>query len=198
MEENAQKDQTQDAGKTTTQEPPKGDAPKMVPESDLLAVKRGLEKAVTDAKASSAAEVAQLTARVDTEHQSVLERQADIERLEKQLTESSANATKAEGLEASLKVATVERDKANDALLDVTKAKLAAQFNVPVDSLKEKTQEQLNTLEDALKLVGAKGKVQSGYDAGPSGVTGGGVATAHELCLEEMAEAKTHAGKSSE
>jgi len=200
--EDAQKDQTQDADKALTQDQDKdkakGDAPKMVPESDLLAVKRGLEKAVADAKASSAAEVTQLTARIDTEHQTVIERQADIERLEKQLTESSANATKAEELGASLKTATEERDKANSALLEVTKSKLAAQFNVPVDSLKDKTQVELNTLETALKLVGAKGKVLSGYDTGPGGVTGSGAATALELAASEVAEAKSRAGQSSD
>ena len=195
MEDTAQ-DQTQDTDKTTVQDQDKAkdNQPKMVPESDLLAVKRGLEKAVTDAKASSAAEIAQLAARVDTEHQAVVERQADIVRLEQQLTESSADKTKAEELTTSIATLTKERDKANTALLEVTKAKLASQFNVPIDSIKDKTQAELNTLEDALKLVGAKGKVNSGYDTGPGGVGAGAVpASALDLCLTEVAEAKEHA-----
>ena len=202
MEGEAQVNQTSDTeGKTpeTDNKGKQGDAPKMVPESDLLAVKRGSEKAVTDAKASSAAEIARLTARIDTEHQTVVERQADIVRLEGQLEESSANKTKAEELTTSIATLTKERDKANTALLEVTKAKLASQFNVPIDSIKDKTQAELNTLEDALKLVGAKGKVNSGYDTGPGGVGAGNAqATAHERCLAEVADARERAGQSRE
>jgi len=198
MGEPAQDNQTQDPSKDATQDPEKDkgktDAPKMVPESDLLAVKSGLEKAVKDAKAASAAEVAQLAARIDAEHQAAIDKQAEIVRLEEQLKESSVDKAKTEELIASVASLTTERDNANKALLEVTKAKLAAQFNVNITTLEDKTQAELNTLETALKLVGAKGKVHNTIDTGPGGVGAGAApVSVMDICKEEVAEAKASA-----
>lgn len=142
---------------------------KMVPESDLIAVKKGLEKLLDDLRLSSAAELTESKRQSDAHYQSMLREQGSREELEKKVLELSSRVTASEDAEKKIKEATDSRDYLANQMVDLKKAALTHTYpTVTMESLEGKSYQELNTLEEALKLVGGR-PAASNYDAAGSG-----------------------------
>lgn len=142
---------------------------KMVPESDLIAAKKGLEKQLEDLKLSSTAELADAKRQSDAHYQSMLREQGSKEELEKKVQELLSRVTASEDAEKKIKEATDSRDYLAGQMVDLKKAALVNTYpTVTMESLEGKSYQELGTLEEALKLVGGK-PAASGYDAAGTG-----------------------------
>lgn len=141
-----------------------GDGQKMVPESDLLAIKKGLGEQLDRAKA----ELEATKKSADGHYQNLLTERASKEEIQKSL-QSAQEATKSlEQLKAELEAAKKGSEQSTKSLLDFKRQYLIDIYNVPKDAVEGKGQQELESLEQALKIVGAKRG--SGIDTG----TGGG------------------------
>ena len=148
---------------------------KMVPESDLLAIKASRESLQTQfdgLKEQTRTQVSELGVRLAAAEAKAAESEEHATKLT--TAEEELKTTKA-ALEAAQTSGEGHRAKA----LEYRRTLIAASFNVPADTMKEKTMEQLDSFEEALKAVGgiAKG---TGYAAGG----GGGAAPAPELPMD--------------
>lgn len=166
-----------------------GTAHKMVPESDLIAVKRSLEKQVEDVKSASAQVISDLKVTADKHYQSLLQEQTAKTAVEEELKGASAKIVDIEKLQTDLANATTSREQSETKLLDLKKANLALQYGVTEAQLEGKNLEQLSSLDEALKLVGPS-KGTRNYD-----ISGGGSSAADGTPfaaeLAELAEAKS-------
>lgn len=173
---------------------PSGDNPvtddrKMVPESDLIAVKKGLEKQIEDVKSASALVISDLKSTADKHYQSLLLEQTAKTAVEEELKKANANVVDIEKLQTDLANATTSREQLEPKLLGLKKANMVLQYGIIDAQLDGKNLEQLNTLEEALKLVGP-GKGTRNYDiSGGGGGSADGTPFAAEVA--ELAEAKS-------
>lgn len=162
---------------------------KMVPESDLIAVKRGLEKQVEDVKSASAQVISDLKSTADKHYQSLLQEQTAKTAVEEELKKASAKVADVEKLQTDLTNATTSREQLGTELLGLKRSNLSLQYGVTDVQLEGKSLEQLSTLEDALKLVGPS-KGTRNYDvSGGGGGSADGTPFAAEIA--ELAEAKS-------
>ena len=161
---------------------------KMVPESDLIAVKKGLEKTLEDLRLSSTAELTESKRQSDAHYQSMLREQGSKEELEKKVQELLTRVTASEDAEKKIKEATDSRDYLANQMVDLKKAALTNTYpTVTMESLEGKSYQELGTLEEALKLVGGK-PAASNYDA--AGTGGSSTLTGNEGLAAALAEAK--------
>lgn len=168
-----------------TPKPAEDQGPKMVPEKDLLAVKVGAEKKESELLT----QVAEANRVKDETHNNLLQMQAAKEQLEEQLKTGVATKAQVDELQTKLKAAEEAVSNSGTALLDLKKANVAATYSVDISTLVGKTMDQLNSLEEALKLVGGKPKPAT-MDVGG----GGGVAapaTALESAVAEIADIRS-------
>lgn len=156
---------------------------KMVPESDLIAVKKGSEKAVADTVTSYEAKAVELKGLYDVEHQKVLLGETRITELEGQVNTNSGAAGQASELQTQLAAAKAENEAAKVNLTEYQKNAIASRYGISVDTLKDKTPEQLGHLEEALKIVGAKSG--GGYDTGGGGSSAASL-TPVDACAAEI------------
>jgi hypothetical protein len=144
---------------------------KMVPESDLLAVKagkEGLEKKLTEVETALKTKVS------DTENK-LFTAEAKIKQLEDQLKNVNLTSTELAAVKAKLEVAEKSVTTTTSLLLDYKRQSIAAKYNIPADTLKDKTADQLSLFEEALKaVVGSKGASlgTGGYAVGTAGAGG--------------------------
>jgi len=171
---------------TQTTNPPGGDqGPKMVPEKDLLAVKSGAEKKESELLT----QLAESNRLKEETHNNLLQVQAAKEQLEEQLKGGVTTKAQVDDLQTKLTAAEKAVSDSETRLLDLHKANVVATYGVDVSTLVGKTKEQLESLEEALKLVGTKAK-PAAMDIGG----GGGAAppaTALELAVAEIAEVRS-------
>lgn len=161
---------------------------KMVPEGDLLAVKKGLEKQLEDMRLSGAAQLSESKRQSDAHYQSMLREKASREELENTVLELR---TKLDGLsdaEQKVKEATDSRDYLANQMVDLKKTSLISAYSgVTAESLEGKSLQELNTLAEALELV--KSKTTSNYDLAGGG--GGAPVTGSEGLRTAIEEAKS-------
>lgn len=158
--------------------------PRMVPESDLLAVKagkEGLERKLSEAET-----------KLSTLQNQSFVAEARAKALEERLAQMEPTAKELEALKPQLSAAQKRSEELQSRALEYRKRVLAGQYGVAVDSLKDRTMEQLDAVEEALKLVGARGG--GGYAAG--GGSGGGSApeTPVERARRVVADAEARSG----
>jgi len=158
---------------------------KHVKESDLLAVKGGSEKK----EGELLSQIAEANRLKDETHNQLLQEQAAKEQLEEQAKEGATLKPKVGELETQLNAAQESRKQLEEELLGMKRSHLAVQYKVSEESLKDKDMNQLRNLEDALQLVGNKGKPAK-YDIGPSGVGVGAPTTVLEGCKSEITLAR--------
>ncbi len=174
-------------------QPPAGAPPanqqKMVPEADLIGLKKSLEGRIDKLEAEKTA----MSLKADQTYQDLLKERAALEQL-KPVTQKAADAEKSvSDLKAQLDAATTGRKGLEDQFLEAKRQVLMLKYNVPADSLANKTATQLDTLEEALKLVGAKGPGRN-YDLG--GASGGAPnPPPSDRIKAGLAELKTKASK---
>lgn len=152
---------------------PEGDPPapapdpnqgrKMVPESDLIAVKKSLEGKVgeLEGKLSEAQRVA-------SEHyQNLVSERASGEDAKVQLRNLQESVRVLDDLKTQLDASRTAGEEAINKLLDYRKSTLMTTYNVPKTTLDGKNQHELDVLEEALQLSGARRG--SGIDTGGGG-----------------------------
>jgi predicted RNase H-like nuclease (RuvC/YqgF family) len=146
------------------------DGRKLVPEADLMAVKNGAEKQVSDAVEAAKATISELKQKADTHYQEMLRERGSKEELGLKVKGLTSTV---EELNTKLKDAGSSSEalkKAQEALLGLKKTRITELYPnmFKPEELNGKTEADLDTLETALKLV--KGKAQTNYD----GAGGGG------------------------
>lgn len=168
------------------QTPTQTEGVKMVPESDLLAVKVGAEKK----EASLLTQVAEANRVKEETHNNLLAMQSAKEQIEEQLKEGVATKAQVDELQTKLTAAEQAVSNSETSLLDLKRTTVASLAGVDVSTLAGKTMDQLGSLEEALKLVGNKPKPAT-LDIGGGG--GGTVTptTALEQAAAEIAEARS-------
>lgn len=140
---------------------------KMVPEKDLIALKKGLEKEIGDLKA----QIADLTKSKEDEHKARLLGEGAKSALEAELATAKTSLGDLDKVRADLVKATTSRDDVSKAVVGLTRQNIQLQYNLDatgVKALEGKTLEQLNSLSEALKLTGGKGPGQR-FDLGTGG-----------------------------
>jgi hypothetical protein len=145
---------------------------KMVPESDLMAVKANLTQTVDDL-GKVRAEVQRLTGLAQTHQEDATTakaRVAQLSPLETQIADSEkslgAEKARADAAESAL-------SKSQTDLLDLRKNHLTDQFGIEAAELEGKTLAELATYAEALALIPAgSNNGRSRFDGGGSGVQG--------------------------
>jgi predicted RNase H-like nuclease (RuvC/YqgF family) len=137
-----------------------GGSPKLVPESDLMAIKAQLEK---------------LSASTKDLQSAIAERDAIINQLRTELENAKASSSSTEDLskrlaelEAELAASKESRNKLESQLVDTKISTLSQRYGVPVETLRGKSLDQLALIESVL----SKSRLPSNsFDAIGSGQT---------------------------
>ena len=158
---------------------------KMVPERDLLAVKKGGEKQLNDLKATMEASKAESDRLLGEKHAELLKAQAEIEQA-KTATDTIPLA-KYSALEAEANEGKAALEKAQEQILAGRRKELVSEYKLKAEDLEGKTGQQLDALEEAFKITGGARNTNS-FDTGSGG--GGQPLTGRALELNEIAEAK--------
>ena len=142
---------------------------KMVPEADLIAIKKGLTRDLKDAEKAHEEERVSLTGKLDEATNHLSKAEAKVKTLEEKTSESvsSEELTKAK---AELETATKRGEELATQALEYRKKLLVSTYGITEDAIKEKTFEQLGFLEEALELTKtSKGDGNYGTKAGGGG-----------------------------
>lgn len=176
---------------------------RLVKEADLLAVKGSGAQSLKDVEDAHKAAVKELEGSHKTalseagtkhseSHQEVLRLQARIETLEEEGKSGATSAEELTKVKQELETAQKAVGDSETKVLEYRRQAIVTGFNVPADTIKDKTSEQLDAFEEALKAIGSKGT--GNYATAP----GGGGAPIEELPLDRArriladAEAKGH------
>jgi len=180
--------QTSPPGSKTPTEPatPPTSTPKMVPESDLVAVKKGAEKK----EAELLSQIAEANRIKDEKHNLYLQTLAAKEQLEEQAKEGATLKDKVAELEGTLNATESSRKQLEEELLGIKRTSLAKSYNVSEESLKDKSASELKNLEDALSLVGNSNKKPANFDQGPGGISPPSTGSKLDELKEELKLAK--------
>lgn len=152
-----------------------------VPVRDLMALKEGhkkeVEKLQTDLTGvqTQLAEANRLSEeRTNSLQQELLQVTAAKEQLEEQLKTSSTNQQNTEELQTKLTDTEKRNTELHTQLIDLKKAQIIAEHKVSPETLKGRdTMEQLETLEAALKELGAPTGANTYDGTGGAGLGGG-------------------------
>lgn len=129
--------------------------PKMIPESDLIAAKEDWKGKIDTADAKVKEMETSHKEALSTAQQELLQTSAKLEKLE---AEKGANVSTAEAVTTAKAETETVKGQLTDTttkLLEAKRQLIATQFNVPVDTLKDKDIVQLGNFEEALKVVAA-------------------------------------------
>jgi DNA repair exonuclease SbcCD ATPase subunit len=136
---------------------------RFVKEADLLAVKGSAEAAERRAKS----EVETAKGSLNQTHQQLLQAEAQVETLKEELAKGTGTVEELAKVKQDLETAQGSAKSLGDKVLEYRKQIIVATFKVSPDAVKDKTLEQLDLFEDALKAVGA------GKGAGNFAIGGG-------------------------
>ena len=173
---------------------------KMVPESDLIAIKKGLSTELKDAQKAFEEERNTLTTKLDETNQNLLKATAKVETLEeKSKSNQSVDSEELTKAKAEVKTATDRGEELATQALEYRRKLLVKSYDISEDAIKEKTFDQLGFLEEALELTKTSKSGAGNYAAG----AGGGGSPAPESDMDragrilEEADKKSGAGKRS-
>jgi len=161
------------------------DGKKMVAESDLIAAKHGLEDAAEKAQTAHNEAIDTIRLELSSEQQKAASLAAELERAKQAsvtgaVSDEEIARIKQEREDALSKVETLQTKA--DKALDYRRALLVTQFGVPADKVENKTMEELDSFEEALKaLATSRGGGPGNY------LTGGGGAQPHTMTQQERA-----------
>ena len=188
-------DKTEDTKKVEE----KSDA-KMVPEADLIAIKKGLQKDLKDAEKAHTEERDTLTKNLDEANQNRLKAEAKVETLEeKSKSNQSVDSEELTKAKADVKTATDRGEELAKQALELRRKLIVSTYGISEDAIKEKSFDQLGFLEEALELTKTSKSGAGNYAAG----AGGGGSAAPESPMErakrilEEADKKSGAGNRS-
>ena len=165
---------------------------KMVPESDLIAIKKGLSTELKDAKKAYEEERTTLTTKLDEATNNLSKAEAKVKTLEenKDQSVSSEELTKAK---AELETATKSGEELAKQALEYRRKLLVNTYGITEDAIKEKSFDQLGFLEEALELTKSSKAGVGNYAAG----AGGGGSPAPESPMERAGRILEEADKKS-
>jgi len=146
-----------------------GDGEKMVPERDLLAVKRSLNAKIQTLETERDAAKQAL----DDKHQELLRVTASLTDVESKLNKAQGQMAEVDGLKTQLTEATTGRDEAVNTLTVLRRMSAAQVLKVDVKTLEGKTDDQLSAMLEGAELVG-KGKDGAGGTPSSKDLAGGG------------------------
>ena len=181
-----------------------GGTPPQPTEKDVMALKGKLEKAEEQLKAANEAtktkvDKAELeTVRSESEQvrQQLLQAEAKVTGLEEKLQSADTVSTELADVKPKLETAEAAVKDLTTKVLDYRRAVIVATYSIPADSIKEKTIEQLDNYEEALKAVAAA------KTAGNFAIGGGGGGAAPESQADRakriLADADSKRGGSKE
>lgn len=175
-------------------------SPPQITEKDLMALKSKVEKAeekLTVANASHKTELEAAGTKFNETNQTLLQAEAKVTSLEEQITQSGNSYEELKDVKQKLEDAEKSVEDLTTKVLDSRKQTIVATYNIPAESIAEKTIEQLDNYEEALKSVIAT-KGIGNYAAGGGG---GGAATpeapldrAHRILQEAKAAGHVYGG----
>lgn len=132
-------------------------------EADLLAIKGSSEaakeaaetaaKAATESQEAHKAEIETANTNLETTRQQVLQAEAKVTSLEAKVKEGAGSAEELAKVKQDLETAKKDGEGLTTKALDYRKQIIVATFGIPADSVKDKTMEQLDNYEEALKAV---------------------------------------------
>jgi len=149
------------------------DGKKMVPESDLIATKKGLEKQLETAQANHTQAIDAKMLELSGEQQKAADLNAQLQEAIKNAPGEGATSEevariKTELTEANNLVETLKADAGK--ALELRRALMALQYNVSVESLADKDMQALDSFEEALKVVTtSRGRGPGNYAVGGGG-----------------------------
>src|SRR4030042_1720840 len=159
----------QQAAEAAAQDKSKSQA-KLVPESDLLAVKgakEGLEKKLGEVENTYKLKVSEAEAKL-------FSTEAKVKELESQLSQASLTAAELAAVKAKLEATQKSSEELTNKALEYRRKIIAATYGIPADTVNTKTMEQLDHYEEALKAVTSMKKpAGGGFAAGTSGGSAG-------------------------
>jgi len=156
--------------------------PKLVPEKDLLAMKaakEGLEQKLKEAEVKLEESEKAHGKSLNEVTSKLYATEASVKKLEEQAAESAKSVKDLAEVKAKLEVTEKKAGEHSAKLLDARKRLVVSQFNIPADTLKDKSLEQLDLYEEALKAVTAT-KGVGNYAAGGGAGSGAAEAKARE------------------
>lgn len=149
---------------------------KMIPESDLLAVKKGLT-ADLEKKDSDLQEALK---KADENYQTLLNERASTEAVKTELEGLRQGKTKADELQTQLDALKQQGEQASNRVLELHRRLLVQEFGISKEVVDGKDQHGLTSLEEALRIVGPKRG--SGIDRGSNlGSTDDGLSSREKI-----------------
>ncbi len=171
--------------------------PKMVPESDLIALKEGHKTALDDLGKTHAGEITKLgeehtstveglntQVRTGTEDASRL--RATVTELEEKVTNSNATGEEIKAVKVQLETAQASLKEAQETLATDLRSRLTGEFQIKGEALEGKTVSELTVIRDALSA--SRGPNAKDY-VGSGGGGGGGEKTTGREKIHEGLEA---------
>lgn len=128
----------------------------MVPEKDLLAVKASkekVEKQAIEAQTSHAAEIEASKVSKEEVRQQLLQTEASVSSLEEAAQKSAGSTEELAAVKQKLEAAEASSAELSGKVLEYRRSTIVAAYNVPADTIADKTIEQLDNYEEALKAV---------------------------------------------
>ena len=165
------------------------DGRKLVLEADLMAVKNNAERQVADAVEAAKSTITELKTKADTHYQDMLRERGSKEELGLKVTDLTTKVTELSDKLKNAGDSSEALKNAQAALLGLKKTRLTELYPgmLKPEELEGKTDKDIDTLEQALKLV--KGKAQSNYDGAGGG--GGSPLTGKEALGAAIEAAKS-------
>jgi len=125
-------------------------------ESDLLAVKgsaEALERQAAESQKAHQAEITTATTDLATARQEVLQAEAKVTGLEEKVAVHTGTAEELAQVKQDLEAAKKSGVELTDEALEYRRTLIVATYGIPADTVKEKTMEQLDHYEEAIKAV---------------------------------------------
>jgi multidrug resistance efflux pump len=188
---NDSQDQTSDKQEDKTEE--KSKDVKMVPESDLIAIKKSLSDKLKDAEKGHKEEIESLTGKLDEATNSLSKAEAKVKTLEETQSQSD-NSEELSKAKEELKTATERGEELAKQALEYRRKLLAHTYGISEDAIAEKSFDQLGFLEEALELTKSSKGSTGNYAAGAG--SGGSAApeSNEERAKRILAEADKRSG----
>jgi hypothetical protein len=142
---------------------------KMVPESDLLAVKEGAKKEVERLQETFNAQLSEVKLAKSTAENQLFEARASAKKLEETLANHNAVVLELNTTKKSLTDLQEKSKKLETDTLEAKKSILSNNYGIKRELLDTKTSEQLTLMEEALVAANVKGRGAGSYDLGGSG-----------------------------
>jgi hypothetical protein len=163
------------------------DGVRFVPESDLLAAKKSLEGDLSKVKTEAKTSLDEALAKADKHYNDLLSERNNTEKLNGQVKELSTHKSTLETVQKELDTLKPALETANTRFMDLYKMGLSREYGLDIKALEGKTEGELKTLDEAMKL---RRPVRNTFNGDVSGGAGAGTTSnPRQVELDELDEA---------